>query len=161
MILIIGDEFCKVRYVKKCKETGACRLRVNTFVLHWIEMEKLVEELRKVVGFKETTEVGDIVLVAVDTPRSLLYARVRDVARDTSRKDEWWQLSLQLLTVPLQEVVWTLRSEQFTGQEIFTMGGDKRFIQAVDLDRVPTDQPVDDGDGKKKGKGRPRLQVVK
>ena len=85
-------------------------------------MEKLVEELKKVVVFKKDTEVGDIVLVAIDTPRSLLYARVRDVIRDTSRKDEWWQVSLQLLTVPLQEVVWTLRTEQFTGQEIFTMG---------------------------------------
>ena len=161
MILIIGDEFCKVRYVKKCKEIDACHIRVNTFDLHWIEMEKLVKELRKVVGFKETTEVGDVVLVAIYTPRSLLYARVRDLVRDTSRKDEWWQLSLQLLTVPLQEVVWTLRNEQFTGQEIFTMGGDNRFIQAVDLNGGPTEQPADDGTGHKKGKGPPKLQVVK
>ena len=125
-------------------------------------MEKLVEELRKMVGFKETTGPGDIVLVAIDTPRSLVYARVRDITRDTSRRDEWWFLALQLLTVPPQEVVWTLRSEQFTGQEIFSMGGDKRFIQAVDLDSGPSDPPVDnDGDSKRAGKGRPRLQVVK
>jgi hypothetical protein len=125
-------------------------------------MEKLVEELRKMVGFKDTTEPGDIVLVAIDTPRSLVYARVREITRDTSRRDEWWFLSLQLLTVPPQEVVWTLRTEQFTGMEIFSMGGDKRFIQAVDLDNGPGDPPVDDdGDGQKDGKGRPRLQVVK
>ena len=125
-------------------------------------MEKLVEELRKVVGFKDSTEPGDIVLVAIDTPRSLVYARVREITRDTSRRDEWWFLSLQLLTVPPQEVVWTLRTEQFTGMEIFSMGGDKRFIQAVDLDNVPGDPTADDnGDGKKDGKRRPRLQVVK
>jgi hypothetical protein len=125
-------------------------------------MEKLVEELRKVVGFKETTGPGDIVLVAIDTPRSLVYARVRDITRDTSRRDEWWFLALQLLTVPPQEVVWTLRSEQFTGQEIFSMGGDKRFIQAVDLDSGPSDPPENnDGSGQRQGKGRPRLQVVK
>ena len=124
-------------------------------------MEKLVEELKRVVVFKENTEVGDIVLVAIDTPRSLLYARVRDVERDTTRKDEWWQVSLQLLTVPLQEVVWTLRTEQFTGQEKFTMGGDKRFIQAVDLDRGSPEQPDDAGGEGKKGRKRPNLQVVK
>jgi hypothetical protein len=125
-------------------------------------MEKLVEELRKVVGFKETTGPGDIVLVAIDTPRSLVYARVRDITRDTSRRDEWWFLALQLLTVPPQEVVWTLRSEQFTGQEIFSMGGDKRFIQAVDLDSGPSDPPENnDGSGQRKEKGRPRLKVVK
>ena len=124
-------------------------------------MEKLIEELRKIVAFKEDTGKGDIVLIAIDTPRSLLYARVREVVRDITRKDEWWNLSLQLLTVPLQEVTWTLRTEQFTGQEIFTMGGDKRFIQAVDLDQVQTGRPVDDDDGKMKGKSRARLQVVK
>ena len=125
-------------------------------------MEKLVEELRKMVGFKDSTEPGDIVLVAIDTPRSLVYAIVTDITRDTSRRDEWWFLSLQLLTVPPQEVVWTLRSEQFTGMEIFSMGGDKRFIQAVDLDNTPSGPPVDDdGDGQGAGKGPPRLQIVK
>ena len=125
-------------------------------------MENLVEELKKVVRFKAETEAGDIVLVAIDTPRSLLYARVRGFERDDSRKDEWWQVSLQLLTVPLQEVVWTLRREQFTGQEIFSMGGDKRFIQAVDLDGPPDNKTgnddVDKGPGRK---DKPRLQVIK
>jgi len=36
-------------------------------------------------------------------------------------------------TVPPQPVTWTLRPPQFTGQEIFTMGGDPRFLKAVDL----------------------------
>ena len=101
-------------------------------------MENLVEELKKVVRFKEETEAGDIVLVAIDTPRSLLYARIRGFEKDDSRKDEWWLVSMQLLTVPLQEVVWTLRREQFTGQEIFTMGGEKRFFQAVVIGREPS-----------------------
>ena len=125
-------------------------------------MENLVEELKKVVRFKAKTEVGDIVLVVIDTPRSLLYARVRGFERDDSRKDEWWHVSMQLLTVPLQEVVWTLRPEQFTGQEIFTMGGDKRFIQAVDLDAPPAKKPDDDdGDKVRDKKDKPRLQVIK
>ena len=126
-------------------------------------MEKFVEELKKAVSFKNNTEIGDIVLIVIDTPRSMLYARVRDFARDDSRRDEWWYISLQLLTVPPQEVKWTLRREQFTGREIFTMGGDKRFIQAVDLDGIPFNPPEDgdDGPGDKEKKGKPKLQLIK
>ena len=125
-------------------------------------MDNFVEELKKVVRFKGETEEGDIVLVVIDTPRSLLYARVRGFERDDSRKDEWWHVSLQLLTVPIQEVVWTLRREQFTGQEIFSMGGDKRFIQAVDLG-LPPDKKTgnDDADKVQASKEKPRLQVIK
>lgn len=126
-------------------------------------MENFVEELKKAVKFKDSTEIGDIVLIVIDNPRSLLYARVKDFERDDSRRDEWWHVSLQLLTVPPQEVTWTLRREQFSGQEIFTMGDDKRFIKAVDLKEIPTDSPSDSGgdSGKKEKKGKPKLQLVK
>ncbi len=30
-------------------------------------------------------------------------------------------------------MVWTLRTPQFTGMEVFTMGGEERFVKAVDL----------------------------
>lgn len=123
-------------------------------------MENFVEELKKMVCFKSSTESGDIVLIVIDSPRSLLYARVKDFVRDDSRRDEWWHISLQLLTVPPQEVQWTLRMAQVTGQEIFTMGGDKRFIQAVDLARIPGGSP-EDGGGKEVKKGRPKLQLIK
>ncbi|MCK4838374.1 MAG: hypothetical protein KAS94_06190 [Desulfobulbaceae bacterium] len=123
-------------------------------------MENLVEELRKVVSFKNSTEIGDIVLIAIDTPRSLLYARVKDFERDDSRRDEWWHISLQLLTVPPQEVKWTLRLAQFTGQETFTMGGDQRFIQAVDLNGIQPDVP-DDAPGDKDKQAKPKLQLLK
>lgn len=125
-------------------------------------MEKFVEELRRAVCFKESTEVGDLVLVVIDKPRSLLYARVKDFERDHSRREEWWHITLQLLTVPPQEVQWTLRRAQFSGQEIFTMGGDKRFIQAVDLGALPLNSPAGGGGGVKKvKKAKPKLQLVK
>jgi hypothetical protein len=123
-------------------------------------MENLVEELRKSICFKKNTEIGDIVLIVIDTPRSLLYARVRDFERDDNRRDEWWHVTLQLLTVPPQEVKWTLRPEQFSGQEIFSMGGDKRFIQAVDMDKIPAYSP-DDGPGEVEKKVKPKLQLIK
>ncbi len=94
-------------------------------------MEKLIAELKEIVEFKETTDVGDIVLIVAKEPQILVYALVTSIERDTSRRDEWWHVGMQLLTVPVQPVTWTLRMAQFTGQEIFTMGGEQRFVKAV------------------------------
>ena len=94
-------------------------------------MEQLVAELKNLIPFKETTVKGDIVLIAAKQPQMLVYAKVGDIVRDESRKAEWWQVTLHLLSIPLQTVIWTLRTPQFTGQEVFTMGGEGRFIKAV------------------------------
>ncbi|MCL1980513.1 MAG: hypothetical protein FWG62_05510 [Proteobacteria bacterium] len=130
-------------------------------------MEQLVVELKKMLPFKETTEPGDIVLIAAKEPQMLLYAVVGDIVRDETRKAEWWHVSLHLLSLPIQTVVWTLRTPQFTGREIFTMGGEGRFIQAIRLERRPTEAVLDqgsdpEGQGQTKaGRQRPGLRVVK
>ncbi len=98
-------------------------------------MEKLLEELKTVIPFKTDTETGDVVLIVGQNPQMVMYGIVTSIERDGSRKDEWWNIGLTFLTVPLQKVVWTLRTEQMTGKEIFTMGGDKRFFQAVELEK--------------------------
>jgi len=94
-------------------------------------MEKLVAELEQIVPFKESTDIGDLVLIVAKEPQMLVYALVTDIERDPTRKDEWWHLSLTFLTVPPQGITWTLRTSQMTGKEIFTMGGEKRFVKAV------------------------------
>jgi len=96
-------------------------------------MEKLVAELEQIVPFKESTDIGDLVLIVAKEPQMLVYALVTDIERDSTRKDEWWHLSLTFLTVPPQGITWTLRTSQMTGKEIFTMGGEKRFVKAVNL----------------------------
>ncbi len=98
-------------------------------------LEKLVEEIKAVTPFKQTTESGDVVLIASDQPRLILYGIVTSIERDQSKQDEWWHIGLSFLTVPLQNVIWTLRTAQMTGQEIFTMGGEKRFFKAVSIER--------------------------
>lgn len=123
-----------------------------------MDMDKMVKELHKVVKFKETTGVGDLVLVVVETPLSCLYALVRGFTRDMEKQDEWWHISLSLLSLPPEEVSWILRPAQFTGKEIFTMGGDKRYIKAVDLGPRPVPEGLDDPDGKG---NRPTLRLVK
>ncbi len=100
-------------------------------------MEKLVAELKKNMPLKETTGPGDIVVVMVEEPQSLFYALVTEIERDPAKKDEWWHVHLQILSFPPQPAVWTLREPQFTGREVFSMGGVGRFIQAVDFGTPP------------------------
>ncbi len=97
-------------------------------------MQKIVEELKQLISFKDTTSAGDIVLIAAKEPRMLFYAYVNKIERDSTRRDEWWHVHFTLLSVPLQKMTWTLRTEQLSGQEIFTMGGEERFVKAVNLD---------------------------
>ncbi|MDR3090490.1 MAG: hypothetical protein LBU39_11860 [Desulfobulbaceae bacterium] len=100
-------------------------------------MKKTVGELRKIMKFKDDTLPGDIALIATKNPDMLVYALVGEIDRDESRRDEWWHVRMTLFTVPPQSVVWTLRGPQMTGQEIFTMGGDERFMQTVVLPTRP------------------------
>ena len=96
-------------------------------------MENIVKELQAALPFKDTTEPGDIVLIASKEPQMLVYAYVKEIERDMGRKDEWWNVGMRILSIPLQEMTWTLRTPQMTGMEIFTMGGEERFVKAVDL----------------------------
>lgn len=106
-------------------------------------MERFVIELKKLISFKDTTAVGDIVLIAAKEPQMLVYAKITGIERDFSRKDEWWQVHLVVLSIPPQKMVWTLRTPQMTGLEIFTMGGEARFVKAVDFseETVETAEP--------------------
>jgi len=127
-------------------------------------MEQLVAELKKIIPFKETTSTGDIVLIAAKNPQMLLYAVVGDIVRDETRREEWWHVTLHLLSIPMQTVVWTLRTAQFTGQEVFTMGGEGRFIKAVRLEGGQAARPIPPPAPKGKGRGEgwpPGLRVVK
>ncbi|MBT8356119.1 MAG: hypothetical protein KJO60_16465 [Desulfofustis sp.] len=123
-------------------------------------LEKLVEELKTITPFKDFTEVGDVVLIASEQPRLILYAKVISVERDPSKKEEWWHIGLTFLTVPLQNVIWTLRTAQMTGQEIFTMGGEKRFFQAV---VIGTETPLapDSPQGRKTSRQKGSLKRIK
>ncbi len=66
-------------------------------------MKDIVVELQKILPFKDTTEIGDIVLIAAKEPQMLLYAHIDDIQRDSTRKDEWWHLHLTMLAIPLQK----------------------------------------------------------
>jgi hypothetical protein len=118
-------------------------------------MEKMLSDLKKIVRFKDTTDSGDIVLLVAEKPQMLIYALVTSVVRDETKKEEWWHVTMQVLTVPPHTVTWTLRTPQMTGLEIFTMNGEKRFVKAVQFSR---DRPV--GVGTKTG-GRKKPHLIR
>lgn len=126
-----------------------------------MNFEQIIEELRRVIRFKENTEAGDLVLILLEQPQIVHYGKVVAIERDFSKKDEWWHLTFYLLTIPPQKVVWTLRTEQFTGREIFTMGGEKRFMQAIRLGEPESPSESGAGGKEKKDQQKSGLRLVK
>jgi hypothetical protein len=127
-------------------------------------MKELVEELKKKVTFKETINIKDVVLIVGQEPQMLFFAMITAIERDNSRKDEWWHVSMQSLSIPLQPMTWTLRMPQICGQEVFTMGGEERFMAPVRIDFKENSQAEGAGKaakGKQKGGGNVKLRVVK
>ncbi len=98
-------------------------------------MEKTIQELRRIISFKDTTQAGDIVLNAIAEPKSVFYALITDISPDQAKRD-WWQLTMHILGLPPQKVTWALREPQFSGREVFTMNGIEHFMQAVDFGPV-------------------------
>ena len=125
-------------------------------------MEELVQKLKKIVPFKESTVVGDILLLASHDPQMVVYALVKNIEPDPSRKGAWWHITMHVLAVPPKEVVWTLREPQFTGQEIFTFGGVEHFMKSihVSFSSVSPD-PADKDNTKSNSPSRKRLRIVK
>ena len=125
-------------------------------------MENLVAELKKRVLFKDTTAVGDIVLLFSKDPQTLVYAMVTSIEPDKTRKEAWWNVTIQVLAVPPREVIWTLREPQFTGQEIFSFGGIEHFMKAVRFESAQA-APASTGinDDEKAKKSKTRLRIVK
>ncbi|TBV82668.1 MAG: hypothetical protein EYX74_01580 [Desulfobulbaceae bacterium] len=129
------------------------------------DIDKIIQDLKKIMPFKDGTREGDIVLIIAD---QLFYAIITEIVRDNSRRAEWWHVTFQLLTIPPRRVIWTLREPQFNGQEVFTMGGEKRFIKAISWSAEggppPTADPTpktESAPGKSPSRRKSHLKVIK
>jgi hypothetical protein len=71
--------------------------------------------------------INDLVLVHVDN-RPGFFARIEDISPDV--KPGWWQVSLLVLTSPLQVYTWVLDDSQIDGAP-FTMGGTPMMLEKV------------------------------
>ena len=63
--------------------------------------------------------INDLVLIHVDNKPGF-YARIEEIVPDI--KPGWWQVTLLVLTFPLQVFTWILDEQQIEGAD-FTMGG--------------------------------------
>ncbi|MDR1164888.1 MAG: hypothetical protein LBO66_03280 [Deltaproteobacteria bacterium] len=103
-------------------------------------IEKLVGALSQFFSFKESTSVGDILLILSETrPETTLaeYALVREFVRDETKRDPWWHVHMTRLNFPASPAIVTLQESHFTGQEIFTINKLKVFIKALDFAEKP------------------------
>lgn len=124
-------------------------------------MDELIRELKQLLQLKDTTAKGDIVILASANPKMLIYALVTAVEPDPQRKRSWWNISMEVLTLPPRKVVWTLREPQFTGQEIFTFDGVEHFMQAVQFDNVSSSPPSKNPEDERPKSMSSKLRIIK
>jgi hypothetical protein len=93
---------------------------------------------------KVLNQAGDLVLVHYED-QPVVYARIEAIEPDI--KKDWLQVSLLILTIPLQAVTWILREEYING-EGFTMGGKAMKMERVESpvsSRTPEDGGLPSG----------------
>ena len=71
--------------------------------------------------------INDLVLIHVDNKPGF-YARIEEIVPDI--KPGWWQVTLLVLTFPLQVFTWILDEQQIEGAD-FTMGGTPLRLEDV------------------------------
>jgi hypothetical protein len=87
------------------------------------------------------TQEGDLVLVHVEG-KPAFFARIESIIQDV--KQNWYQVGLLILQVPVVLVTWILRREYVDGTP-FTMGGRKVILERV---VAPEPQPPSDLDAR-------------
>jgi hypothetical protein len=93
------------------------------------------------------TKEGDIVLIYYQG-KPTLYARIESI--DPDIKKNWYQVTLMLLSIPIQIVTWILREEYINGTD-FTMGGHAMKIEKIDSPPDMKETIPDEGDQKEPG----------
>ncbi len=105
--------------------------------------------------------INDVVLIYLeDSPVS--FARVESIQPD--HKKDWFQITLLLLQIPLQEATWILKDNYINGEE-FHMNGKKMRMETVknpknthdissDMKPVPQKQEQAPSETKKQASGR-------
>lgn len=94
---------------------------------------------------------GDVILVHVDGKPSF-YGRTEEILFDVKRG--WRRLRFSVLTLPLQEMIWTLEPSQIDG-EPFSMGG-----TPVRIERLPDPRPAEPEPEAKPQSAKPEGNVI-
>jgi hypothetical protein len=109
-------------------------------------MEKVIEEIQLQVPLKDNTSAGDTVIFIRETEDgqvSISYARVMGFEPDRCKRDEWWHVRFVFFEIPTEARTIILQTPHFTGREVFTMGGRKVFIKAVNFESFQEESDAD------------------
>ena len=107
--------------------------------------KEILEGLSKrQIKFKDTLEVKDlaVVLFGEDNKLHFYFVYIISIERDFSKKDEWWFVTFLFINPVVIEhtpVTWILRTEQMTGQEVYTMNDVPHVFLPLDL--MPKPKP--------------------
>ena len=93
--------------------------------------EKFVKSITDKMILKNDLNIGDLALIFLEN--NVAFVVITDIKKNPRPKVAWWDVTFKLLTIPLQEISWTLRHEQMTGQEHFTINGENRFFAPIDV----------------------------
>lgn len=102
--------------------------------------------------------IGDLVLIHFQD-KPAVYGRIEAIEPDVKR--DWYQVTLLLLTLPVQTVTWILREAYING-EPFTMGGQPMRLERV-AGAVPAkeEKPAEPPKGKDGPRGSAKVISLK
>jgi hypothetical protein len=94
---------------------------------------------------------GDLVMIYQED-HPIAFARIEFIEPDI--KKDWYQVTLQVLSIPVQEITWILRWSYVQG-EPYTMGGKPMRLEKVErLVRPPQKEEDQKGSSREKGTGK-------
>jgi len=103
-------------------------------------MKQLIKQVKSIVTQAKSAEQGSTVLVFFGEDSSLMWGIIREFVRDETKKDDWFHVTIDMLSMPPRRVVWTLRVPQINGSEEFTMQGNPRYILPVAMSASKKDK---------------------
>ena len=112
-----------------------------------MDFDKFIEEIKTKISLKSTLDINDIIVMIL--PDLMTFGVVTSIERDMMKKAEWWFVTFTTLSIPMKSITRILRTEQMTGQEVFTIDGKQHFFSAVDIN-ITKEEPVEPS--KKKAK---------
>lgn len=105
-------------------------------------------------SLKDDTNIGDIVLIFKE--KQCMFGIVLDIVKNiNNHHQEWWDVTFKVLSIPLLELTWTLRTDQMIGKEVFTMSGANMFFAPIDVNSSVSINPFH-----KMVKVKPALKLV-
>ncbi|MDR2443768.1 MAG: hypothetical protein LBE31_09660 [Deltaproteobacteria bacterium] len=99
------------------------------------KIEEIIEELSVQLAFKDTTELGDVVMLITEEKfgyYGINFAHVVSLEPKIINEVEWWQVGLIILSIPLSGQQLIVQKVNLSERPLFSLRSRKVFLKAVD-----------------------------